>query len=184
MPDFVKEAEERMHKTLEVLKETLSRIRTGRANPAILSDVKVEAYGSVLPLKQVASILVPDPRTLQIRAYDRSILPQIEKAILKANLGLNPNREGESIRIFLPPLNEESRRNLLKIVKRDIEESKVGIRNIRRDIMESMKSAEKAGEITEDDYYRTQEKIQKLTDSITEEMDTLYQKKEKEILEG
>lgn len=184
MPSWPEEARQRMKKTLEVSREKLAKMRTGRANPAILSDIRVEAYDSLLPIYQVATIQVPDPRVIFIKAFDRSIIPAIEKAILKANIGLNPQKEGDGIRLYIPPLSEEMRQNLLKLAKREIEEGKMALRNIRREILEQISRAEKNKEISEDEMYALREKIQKITEEFTEEMDQLYKSKEKEILES
>ncbi len=184
MANWLEETRERMKKSLEVTREKLAKMRTGRANPAILSDIRVEAYETMLPIYQVASIQVPDPRVIYIKPFDSSLVSAVEKAILKANIGLNPQKEGGGIRLYIPPLNEEMRRNLLKLAKREVEDGKMAVRNIRRIILEQVATAEKNKEISEDEMYSLREKIQKITDEYVEEMERLFQHKEKEILES
>lgn len=184
MPDFVKDAESRMKKTVDVLRDNLSKVRTGRANPAILSDIKVEAYETVLPIQQVATLSSPDPRTILIKAFDRNVAPAIEKAILKANLGFNPNRDGDTIKIFLPPMTDETRHSIVKLVKKEIEDSKIAVRNVRHEARKKIETAQKNREISEDDLHKQEAQMQKDTDRFIAEMDALYVRKEKEILEG
>jgi ribosome recycling factor len=183
MKEIVKDSEDKMKKTVEILAGEFSRIRTARANPALLDGLKVDYYGMPTPLKQVASIGVPDPRSLVIQPWDKNALSSIEKAIQKSDLGLNPSVEANLIRIIIPPLSEERRKDLVKLVSRLTEESRVAVRNIRRDAIESLKKKEKDKEISEDDFHRGQKEIQDITDRYVKELDTLFGKKEKEILE-
>ncbi len=167
------EAEEKMKKAIEALRHEMSTIRTGRANPALLDRVQVEYYGSALPVNQVATISVPEPRLLMIAPWDKGALGPIERAIIKSDLGLNPTNDGNVIRLSIPYLTEERRRDLIKILKKYTEEGKVAIRNIRREANENLKSFEKEHEISEDDCKRGQEQVQKLTDKHIAEVDAL-----------
>ncbi|MCD6310464.1 MAG: ribosome recycling factor [Candidatus Eremiobacteraeota bacterium] len=180
---FYQDMEKRMSKTLDVLHNEFSVIRTGRATPALLDRIMVEAYGQNMPVKQLATISVPDPRTLFIQPWDRSIAGEIEKAIQKSDLGINPVNDGKFIRLSIPPLTEERRKELVKMVRKKGEESKVALRNIRRDAIEELKKKEKAGEISEDVSQRGQDKVQKILDRIIEEVDRAVSRKEKEIME-
>ncbi len=173
----------RMHKTIELLAQELGRIRTARANPAILDGVKVSYYDSLVPLKQIASISVPEPRLLIIQPWDRQALGEIEKAIYKADLGLAPVSDGTIIRIPIPALTEERRKDLVKLCSKLTEDGKVAIRNIRRDANEDVKKAEKDKKISEDEAKIGQKKIQEYTDENIKLLDELFKKKEKEILE-
>lgn len=175
--------EERMKKTLESFRQHLATIRAGRASPAILDTVKVEVYGTVLPLKQVAAINLLDSRTLEVKPWDVSQLPEIDKAILKANLGLTPLNDGKSIRLTLPPLTEERRQELIKVVGKMAEDYRVAIRNERRDTLEKIKKAEKDKQITEDERRKSEQELQKLTENYIKQIDTLLGQKEKEIRE-
>ncbi|MCC6446950.1 MAG: ribosome recycling factor [Armatimonadetes bacterium] len=177
------EAEEKMKKAIEALRHEMSTIRTGRANPALLDRVQVEYYGSALPVNQVATISVPEPRLLMIAPWDKGALGPIERAIIKSDLGLNPTNDGNVIRLSIPYLTEERRRDLIKILKKYTEEGKVAIRNIRREANENLKSFEKEHEISEDDCKRGQEQVQKLTDKHIAEVDALEKAKEAELLE-
>lgn len=177
------DAKERMEKAIGSLKKELSTIRAGRANPSLLDKIVVEYYGSNTPLNQLANITTPDPRTLIIQPWDKNVASEIEKAILKSELGLTPNNDGVVIRINIPSLTEERRKELVKLVKKTGEESKVAIRNIRRDGNEELKKIEKSGEISEDESRRTQDEIQKLTDKYIDEVDKLVSHKEEEIME-
>ena len=183
MKEALKESEAKMKKTVEMLAGEFGRIRTARANPALLDGIKVDYYGAMTPLKQIASIGVPEPRSLVIQPWDKNAIPAIEKAILKSDLGLNPNVETVLIRISIPALTEERRKDLVKLVSRLTEESRVSIRNIRRDAIEHFKKMEKDKEISEDDMHRGQKDVQELTDKYIKELDELFGKKEKEILE-
>ncbi len=183
MKEILAESQVKMKKSIELLAGEFSRIRTARANPALLDGLKVDYYGVPTPLKQIASIGVPDPRSLVIQPWDKNIIPSIEKAIQKSDLGLNPNVEAALIRISIPPLTEERRKDLVKLVSRLTEEAKVAIRNIRREAIEQFKKKEKDKEISEDEMHRGQKDIQELTDKSVKELDELFAKKEKEILE-
>jgi len=178
------ETENKMKKTVEILRTELVKIRTGRANPGLVEDIKVESYGAQMPLSQLASITVPEPRQLLIRPWDKNILPQIEKAILKSDLGLTPSSDGNVIRLNIPLLTEENRQNISKLVHRLAEENKIAIRNIRRQAIETTKLMKKEKKISEDDEKKGEEKIQKLTDSFIEEIDRILKIKDKEILES
>ena len=177
------EFENRMKKTAEVLKTQLASVRAGRANAAVLDQITVDYYGVPTPIQQVASISVPDPRSLVIQPWDASVLKGIEKAILASELGINPQNDGRVIRLVFPQLTEERRKELAKQVKKYGEESKVAIRNVRRDAIEKFKKQQKASEITEDDYKGIEKDIQKLTDDFIKEIDVITDKKEKELFE-
>ncbi|MDO9575436.1 MAG: ribosome recycling factor [bacterium] len=178
------ETENKMKKTVEILRTELVKIRTGRANPGLVEDIKVESYGAQMPLSQLASVTVPEPRQLLIRPWDKNILPQIEKAILKSDLELTPSSDGNVIRLNIPLLTEENRQNISKLVHRLAEENKIAIRNIRRQAIETTKLMKKEKKISEDDEKKGEEKIQKLTDSFIEEIDRILKIKDKEILES
>lgn len=180
MSEF-KTTESKMKKTCEALNSQLAAIRAGRANAAVLDQISVDYYGSPTPIQQVASVSTPDPRSLVIQPWDKSVLKGIEKAILASDLGINPQNDGIVIRLVFPPLTEERRKDLVKQVKKYAEESKVAIRNIRRDTIEKLKKQQKASEITEDDYKDAEKDIQKLTDDFTKEIDKIAEKKEKEL---
>ena len=172
-----------MKKTCEALTAQLATIRAGRANAAVLDQIQVDYYGVPTPIQQVASIATPDPRSLLIQPWDNKLLKGIEKAILSSELGINPQNDGRSIRLVFPPLTEERRRDLVKQTKKYGEESKVAIRNIRRDAIEKFKKQQKNSEITEDDYKIAEKDIQKLTDDFIKEIDKISEKKEKELTE-
>ncbi|SEN78993.1 ribosome recycling factor [Lihuaxuella thermophila] len=176
-------AQEKMEKAIQVLKKDLLTLRAGRANPAILDKVMVEYYGSEMPVNQMANISTPDPRTLLIQPWDKSALGEIERAILKSELGLTPNNDGNVIRISIPPLTEQRRSELVKVARKMGEEAKIAIRNIRRDANDELKKLEKNGEIPEDMSRRGQDEIQKLTDRFIKEADQVISAKEKEIME-
>ena len=178
-----KEAEERMQKTIYVYKDELQSIRAGRANPALLDKISVDYYGQITPLKQVGSISAPEPRLLVIQPWDPNLIPAIEKEILKSDLGLNPSNDGKVIRLVIPMLTEERRKELAKIVKKNSENAKVAIRNIRRDINDRIKKMEKDKEISEDDRRLGEEEIQKITDKYIEEIDSITKNKEDELME-
>ena len=182
MSDY-KEFEHKMTRTCESLNTTLATIRAGRANAAVLDQIFVDYYGVPTPIQQVASIATPDPRSLLIQPWDNKLLKGIEKAILASELGINPQNDGRCIRLVFPPLTEERRRDLVKQTKKYGEESKVAIRNIRRDAIEKFKKQQKASEITEDDYKIAEKDIQKLTDDFIKEIDKISEKKEKELTE-
>lgn len=178
-----KQATEKMEKAIQVLKKDLAALRAGRATPALLEKVVVEYYGSEMPVNQLANISTPDPRTLVIQPWDKSTLADIERAILKSDLGLTPSNDGNVIRINLPALTQERRAELVKVVKKTGEEAKVAIRNIRRDANDDIKKLEKNGDISEDESRRGQDEIQKLTDKFIQEADKIVAAKEKEIME-
>lgn len=176
-------AKEKMTKAIQAYTRELASIRAGRASASLLDRVTVEYYGVPTPVNQLAGITVPEPRLLVIQPYDKSIVGEIEKAILKSDLGLNPTSDGSLIRIAIPQLTEERRKELVKVVKKESEEAKVAIRNIRRDANDDLKKLEKAGEITEDDLRGYSDDIQKLTDEHINKIDQITKDKEKEILE-
>lgn len=179
--DFDK-IEERMEKTLSVLEENFSEVRAGRANPAILNKVKVDYYGVPTPINQVAGISVPEARLIVIQPWDASVLKDIERAIVAADIGLNPNNDGKVIRLAFPELTEERRKDLVKDIKKMAEESKVSVRAIRRDGIDEAKSLQKESLLTEDEEKKAEEQIQKLTDKKIAEIDAMLEKKEKEIM--
>lgn len=176
------EIESRMDKTIEVLKQNLSEVRAGRANPAILNKVSVEYYGTPTPINQVAGISVPEARLIVIQPWDVSILKEIEKAILASDIGINPNNDGKVIRLAFPELTEERRKELVKDIKKMAEESKVAVRAIRRDGIDKAKAMQKNSEITEDELRSAEDSIQKLTDKKIEEIDRVLADKEKEVM--
>ncbi|NLY84740.1 MAG: ribosome recycling factor [Tissierellia bacterium] len=178
-----KEAEERMQKTVSVFKEELQSIRAGRANPALLDKISVDYYGQITPLKQLGSITAPEPRLLVIQPWDPKLIPAIEKEILKSDLGLNPSNDGKVIRLVIPMLTEERRKELAKLVKKTSENAKVAVRNIRRDINDRIKKMEKDKEISEDERRLGEEEVQKITDKYIEEIDSITKKKEDELME-
>ena len=182
MSDYI-EFESKMKKTAEVLKTQLASVRAGRANAAVLDQITVDYYGVPTPIQQVASVSVPDPRSLLIQPWDASLLKPLEKAILASDLGINPQNDGRMIRRVFPPLTEERRKDLIKQTKKYVEESKVAIRNFRRDAIDKFKKQQKASEITEDDYKIAEKDIQKLTDDYIKELDGICAKKEKELTE-
>ena len=175
--------ENRMKRAIEVLQGQYSAIRAGRANPSILDQIKVDYYGTPTPINQIASVSTPDPRTLVIQPWDASSLKTIEKALMTSELGINPANDGRVIRLAFPQPTEERRKELIKQVGKFAEDSKVAIRNIRRDAVEDFKGQKKRGEITEDDLTDTEKDIQKLTDKYVSEIDKIAQKKEAEIKE-
>lgn len=177
------QTQEKMEKAIQVLKKDLLTIRAGRANPAMLEKVQVEYYGTTMPINQLANISTPDPRSLVIQPWDKSALNEIERAILKSDLGLTPTNDGNVVRINLPPLTEERRTELVKVARKMGEEAKVAIRNVRRDANDEIKKLEKNGELPEDESRRAQDEIQKLTDRFIKEVDQVIAGKEKEILE-
>ncbi len=174
--------EEKMDKTISVFRESLSEIRAGRANPAILNKITVDYYGVPTPINQVAGISVPEARMILIQPWDMSLLKEIEKEILKSDIGINPNNDGKVIRLTFPELNEERRKELVKDIRKLAEDAKVAIRSIRRDAIDEAKEKEKKSEITEDDLKNEEDQIQKLTDKKVEEVDKLLEAKEKEVM--
>ncbi len=180
--DILNEVKERMDKAIESLRHDLRTIRTGRASPALVEELPVEYYGMPTPLQQLAVISVPEARQIQIRPYARNDIGAIERAIAKSDLGLTPNSDGESIRLVLPALTEERRRELTKVVSRRGEEARVAIRNIRRDAIHDLKEFEKEGLISEDDLRRAEEKVQERTDQHIKRVDEVVREKDVEIM--
>jgi ribosome recycling factor len=180
---LLKVAEDRMKKAVEAAHRDLSTIRTGRANPAILERVEVDYYGSKLPLSQVATISAPEARMLVIAPWDRNALGPIERGLNKSDVGLTPNNDGTVIRLIIPQLTEERRRDMTKLVHRKIEDGKVAVRNVRRDIIEELRSLKKAGDVAEDEEKRTEEQVQKLTDKYIYELDVSRTAKDAELME-
>jgi ribosome recycling factor len=183
LKDAYKEAEARMNTALQTLEGELGGIRTGRASPALVERLHVEYYGTPTPLIQLASISVPESRSLAIRPFDATSLKAIERAILASDLGLTPNNDGKVIRLNLPPLTEERRRELVKLVHHRSEESRVAMRNVRRDLIKDLREFEAEKLISEDDLKQGEEELQKITDRLIEEINTISQRKEKEIME-
>ncbi|MFZ5808107.1 MAG: ribosome recycling factor [Chloroflexota bacterium] len=181
--DVYKEAESRMKGAVQSLEEDLSGIRTGRASPALIERLQVEYYGMSTPLVQLASINVPEPRSLLIRPFDSAALKAIERAILASDLGLTPNNDGKNIRLNLPPLTEERRRDLVKVVHNRVEEARVAVRNIRRDSIRDLRDFLQEKLISEDEQEKGETELQKLTDRYIEEINKIGERKEKEILE-
>jgi ribosome recycling factor len=179
---IIKECEQKMVKAVDSVSRELAGIRTGRASATLLDGVKVSAYGSMVPVKQMANIGIPDPKLIVLQPWDRSLLGELEKAILKSDLGLTPSSDGNVIRLHVPPLTEERRKELAKLVRKLAEEGKIAIRNIRRDSNERLKAAEKDGAISEDDSRRAHKKTQELTDSYSEQVDKILSDKEEEIM--
>ena len=181
--DTLKEAETRMKGAIQNLENDLSGIRTGRASPALVERLQVEYYGVPTPLMQLATISVPEPRTLLIRPFDASTMKNIEKAILASDLGLTPNNDGKVIRLNLPPLTEERRRELAKVVHNRLEDARVAVRNVRRDLMRDLKEFEHEKLISEDELKNAEEELQKLTDQMIKQIDQIGERKQKEIME-
>ncbi len=177
------ELRERMEKSIEALQNDLMAIRTGRASPALVERLPVEYYGTPTPLNQMASIAAPEPRLLVIRPWDPSSLRDIERAILGSDLGLTPMNDGMLIRLSIPRLTEERRRDLVKVVSRRVEEARVAVRNLRRDALQDLKEFEKEKMISEDEFFRGKDKVQELTDEFVEEIDEIGQRKEEEVME-
>jgi ribosome recycling factor len=178
-----KDIESKMGKCVEATRSEFAAIRTGRASPALLDRLHVEAYGQSVPLKQVAGVAAPDPRTLVITVWDKSVVGDIRKAIEKSELGLTPNIDGSAIRLSIPPLNEERRKDLVKIIKKKAEDGKVAVRNIRHKSHDDLRAQLKRHDITEDDNKRLQDQLQKLTDRFIKDIDSLVASKEKEVME-
>lgn len=174
--------EQKMHKTVEVLQKELASIRTGHASPTLIEHLKIDYAGTILPLNQLASISAPAANLLVVQPWDKSGMSSIEKAILKSELGLNPINDGRVIRISIPPLSEERRQELLKIVRRRIEEGKIAIRNVRRDALENFKTQEKEKQISQDEHKQLQNQLQKLTDTYTVKIEQIGKDKEKEVM--
>ncbi|HGY56239.1 MAG TPA: ribosome recycling factor [Caldithrix abyssi] len=181
--ELLKDARHRMDRAVETFAGELSKIRSGRANPALLDSVKVDYYGQIVPLNQAATISVPEPRLITVQPWEKSMLPEIEKAILKADLGLNPSNDGNIIRLPIPQLSEERRKDLVKLIHKFAEEGKIAIRNVRRDVNDHLKKMEKNHELSEDELSVELEEVQKITDEHTKKIDEIMERKEKEILE-
>lgn len=181
--DIYQETKESMGKTVEALKKELQRIRTGRASLSVLDGIKVDYYGTLTPLNQMATLAVPESRQITIQPWDASVIKDIEKAILKSDLGLTPSNDGKILRISIPPLTEERRKELVKVIHKICEDHKITARNIRRDSNDLLKSLKKDGDISEDEAFRSQDEVQKITDEHIKLIDECYSEKEKEILE-
>jgi ribosome recycling factor len=181
--EVLSDASTRMGKTVEALKKDLASVRTGRATPTLVDNIKVEYYGTPTPLKQMATISAPEARLLVIQPWDATTIGEIKKAILKSELGLNPASDGHIIRLAIPPLSEERRRELVKAVHKKAEEGRIALRNIRRDAMEMLRDLEKEKEISQDEQKRAQEQLQEITDSFIEKAGELAQAKEAELLQ-
>lgn len=180
---ILKETNDKMHKATEVVRQELVKIRTGKATTALLDGVKVDYYGSLVPLSQVGSVSVSDVHSLTVQPWEKQMLDEVMKAIQAANIGLNPIKDADIVRVPIPPLNEERRRELVKLAKKFGEEGKIAIRNVRRDAIEHLKKAEKAEHFSEDARKRGEAEVQKLTDKHIKDIDTLLAMKEKEIME-
>lgn len=180
---ILKDAEERMRKSIENFRHELASMKAGRATPAMLDKLRVDYYGTPTPVNQVANIDIPDSRTLVIKPWDRSMIKAVEKAILTSDLGLNPNNDGIVIRLSIPPMTQDRRKEMVKVVHKRAEEERVVIRNIRRDANEQIKKSEKEKAISEDESKRAQDEVQKLTDKMVKEVDGIMDHKEKEIME-
>lgn len=181
--DLFGDAERRMQKAVEALKHDLASIRTGRASSALLERILVDYYGTPMPINQVATVTVPEARLLVIQPWEKKMLIDIEKAIQKSDLGINPNNDGQVIRLAIPPMNEERRRDLVKTLHKKLDEHKVAVRNIRRDIHDKLRDREKKKEVSEDELKRSTDRLQKLTDRYIDEMEKVGKGKEQEILE-
>ena len=182
MPEILDIATDKMNKTISVMKQEYNSLRAGRANPQALDRIMVDYYGSPTPINQMGNISVPEPRMLIIALWDTKMIPNVEKAIQKSDLGINPANDGKVIRLIFPELTEERRKDLAKVIRKKAEESKVAVRSIRRDAMEDIKKQKKDNLLTEDDQKKLEEKVQKLTDEKVKEIDTIAQAKEKEIM--
>lgn len=183
LDDVYADAQDRMQKALENLEQEYRRLRTGRASVSLVDGIRVEYYGTPTPLSQLATLTVPEPRTIMIQPWDQSVIGEVEKAILKSELGLTPNNDGKIIRIGIPPLTQERRKELVKVIKKKAEEAKVAMRNIRRDANEMLKDLRKEKTISEDEQFKGQDETQKITDEFIKKVDAVYAAKEKEILE-
>ncbi len=181
--DIHEDTTDRMGKTITALENELKRVRTGRASLSLLDGIRVDYYGTMTPLNQMATLAVPESRLITIQPWDASVLKDIEKAVLKSDLGLTPSNDGKIIRLAIPPLTEERRKELVKVVHKMCEDHKVAARNIRRDANDLLKSLKKDGDISEDDAFKAQDEVQKITDTFIQKIDDIYKEKEKEILE-
>ena len=182
MNEVLDEAKRKMEKSLKNFKEELSHIRTSRASVALLDAIKVDCYGTQMPIPQIATVNVVEGKMLVIQPWDVNLVKEIEKAIQKSDLGINPTSDGKTIRLVIPPLTEERRKELIKVAGKLAEEARIAIRNIRRDVLDKFKTAKKKGEISEDDYIQLEKKVQKLTDQYVEKINEVLKEKEKEIL--
>jgi ribosome recycling factor len=183
MEKHIQDCSNRMQKSIDSLEKDFSRLRTGRASTALVDNIRVEYYGTPTPLNQVASVSIPDSRTIAISPWDRNAFNNIEKAIMKSDLGLTPVNDGKSIRINIPPLTEERRKELVKMAKKYTEDAKVAIRNVRRDVNDALKKMQSAKEISEDELHKAQDDVQKTTDNFVKKADMVLADKEKEIME-
>ncbi|MFH1826481.1 MAG: ribosome recycling factor [bacterium] len=183
MQDAIKESEHKMQSAMDVLKRNFAAVRSGRANPSLLDHVKVSYYGTDVPLRQLAQISVPEPRQMIITPFDKNAAKDIEKAIMTADLGISPKREATVIRLFLPEPSEERRKELVKVIKKETEDAKIAIRNVRREAIDSLKKQKGDKKITEDDEKVKDKKVQDLTDKYCNEAEALFSAKEKEIME-
>ena len=181
--EIKEDAQERMAKSIEALKNNLNKVRTGRAHASLLDNISVDYYGMETPLNQVGNISVPDARNLSITVFDKGMIAAVEKAIMKSDLGLNPQSNGTLIRIPLPPLTEERRKDLVKVVRGEAEGGKIAIRNVRRDANSDIKALQKEKEISEDEQHQAEDEIQKITDTFVKQVDELLVKKEAELME-
>ncbi len=181
--DLLKETEDRMNKAVDALRDNLMTIRTGRASPSLVERLPVEYYGTLTPLNQLATISVPEPRLLAIRPWDPTVLADIERAILKSELGLTPSNDGKIIRLNIPRLTEERRQELVKVVGKQVEEGKIAVRNIRRNAIEDLRELESEKLVSEDEFYRTKDDVQDITDKFVAKMDEIGRDKEREIKE-
>jgi ribosome recycling factor len=183
MSSIIKQTEDKMKKSLSALEDEFNTLRTGRASPALFDKVRVEYYGNPTPINQVATISVPEARLVVIQPWDKSIIGDIEKAIQKSELSVNPSNDGKVIRIAIPPLTEERRKEFVKVAKNMAEQTRVSIRNVRRDANDELKKSEKDGELSEDELKRAEDEVQKLTDTYIEKVNSMLEEKETEILE-
>ena len=183
LEELLNDASARMEKAIEVLRREFAGLRAGRATPALLDRIRVEYYGVPTPLNQLATLLVPEPRLLVIQPWDKSVVGAVEKAILKSDLGLTPSVDGNVIRLSIPRLTSERRAELIKVVRKLTEDTRIGVRNIRREVVEDLRSLEKDGDITEDDLHRSIDRLQKITDEAIDQADAGLAEKEKELSE-
>lgn len=181
--DVISRSRSGMDKSIDALKKELARIRTGRASTNLLDDVRIDYYGTPTPLNQVGTLTVPEPRLITIQPWERNLIPEIEKAILKSDLGLNPSSDGQLVRIAIPPLTEDRRKEMVKLTKRIGEDAKIAVRNVRREANENLKKLEKDKEISEDELKRGEKEIQDLTDGFVKKIDEIVSIKEKEVME-
>ncbi len=180
--ELLEDAKRRMDKSVKAFQNEIAKVRTGRASVALVDSIKVDYYGSLMPLNQMATITVADARLIVIQPWDPSAIGAIEKAIQRSDLGLSPTNDGKVIRLSVPPLTEERRKELVRLVRKMAEEARVAVRNIRRDTLDDLKELKKEGEISEDDFYRTQDQLQKITDEHISKIDKILEEKEKDIM--